>query len=179
MSDTPDVLVFDTGPLSHFARSEWLGVLKAVTAAYTVVIPDMVEEELRVGAIRNARLRAVLDAPWIERVDLRSSDELRWFGQFSERLVVKERNLGETAVLAYAKANVATAVLDDGAGRRAARDFNVALRPTLSLLCEAVRQGLLTVKLVSALADDLIATQYHLPFTPGGFERWAIENGMF
>jgi predicted nucleic acid-binding protein len=178
MSDTSDVLVFDTGPLSHFARSEWLGVLKAMTAPYTVVIPDMVEEELRTGAARDARLRAVLDAPWVERVELRSSDELHWFAQFSERLVVRERNLGETAVLAYAKANMVTAVLDDGAARRIARDFDIARRPTLSLLCEAVRQGLLTIKLVSALADDLIATQYHLPFPPGGFEGWASDNGM-
>lgn len=178
MSDEPDVLIFDTGPLSHFARSEWLGVLKAMTASNTIVIPDMVEDELRRGAIKEARLRAVLEAPWIERVELRSIDELHWFAKFSERLVVKGRNLGETAVLAYAKANLVTAVLDDGAARKAARDYDIALRPTLSLLCEAVRQGLLTVKLVSALADDLIATQYHLPFPPGGFERWAGDLGM-
>jgi hypothetical protein len=104
MSDAPDVLIFDTGPLSHFARCEWLGVLKAMTDASTVIIPDMVEDELRLGAIKDARIRAVLDAPWIERVELRSSDELRWFAAFSERLVVGGRNLGETAVLAYAKA---------------------------------------------------------------------------
>jgi predicted nucleic acid-binding protein len=149
-----------------------------MTATCMVVIPDMVEAELRRGAIRDARIRAVLEASWIDRVELRSPDELQWFATFSERLVVGRRNLGETAVLAYAKANLVTAVLDDGAARKAARDFDIALRPTLSLLCEAVRQELLTVKLVSALADDLIATQYRLPFSPGGFERWASHNGM-
>ena len=68
--------------------------------------------------------------------------------------------------------------MDDGTARKAARDFGMPLRPTLSLLCEAVRQELLTVKLVSALADDLLATQYRLPFTSGGFEHWASDNGM-
>jgi len=178
MSDRPHTLVLDTGPLSHFARCEWLGVLKAITADRTVVIPDLVEDELRRGAVRNPRIRAVLEAPWIERVELRSSDELQWFAMFSRRLIVGQRNRGETAVLAYAKANQMTAVVDDGPARRAARDFDVPLRPTLSLLCEAVRQELLTVGLVSALADDLIATHYRLPFAPGDFERWANDNGM-
>lgn len=120
----------------------------------------------------------MLEAPWIERVELRSHEELQWFAKFSERLVARGRNLGETAVLAYAKANLVTAVLDDGATRKAAHDFGVSLRPTLSLLCEAVREELLTVKLVSVLADDLIATEYRLPFLPGGFESWANDNGM-
>lgn len=178
MSDESDLLIFDTGPLSHFARAEWLGMLKAMTAGSTVAIPDLVEEELRVGADRDARIRAALDATWIERVELRSSDELQWFATFSERLVARRRNLGETAVLSYAKANGATAVLDDGAARKAAHDYGVELRPTLSLLCDAVRQGLIAAKLVSALADDLIATEYRLPFLSGGFEEWATNNGL-
>lgn len=28
-----DILVFDTGPLNHFARESWLGVLKAVVGS--------------------------------------------------------------------------------------------------------------------------------------------------
>jgi predicted nucleic acid-binding protein len=178
MADADDVLVFDTGPLSHFARTGWLGALKAVVGSRTAVMPDVVEHELRLGAMQDTRMRAVLEAPWIERAELRSPEEARWFASFSARLVVRNRNIGEAGVLAYAKANVATAVLDDGAARKAARDFDIALRPTLSLLCEAVRQDLLTVKLVSALADDLIATRYRLPFPAGGFEQWAYQNNV-
>lgn len=47
------------------------------------------------------------------------------------------------------------------------------------LLIEAIRAGLLTIELVEALADDLLAGQYRLPFTQGGFRSWAHENGLF
>lgn len=67
---------------------------------------------------------------------------------------------------------------DDGPARRAAEDHGIALRPALALLCEAIRDGLLTVALVSALADDLLISAYRLPFGPGGFEEWAADNGL-
>ena len=59
-----------------------------------------------------------------------------------------------------------------------AGERNIAIRPTLALLCDAIREGLLTLPLVSALADDLLTSQYRLPFQPGGFERWAAENDL-
>jgi predicted nucleic acid-binding protein len=81
-------------------------------------------------------------------------------------------------VLALAATIGGSAVVDDGAARKAAADHAVPLRPTLSLLCDAIRQGLLTVSLVSALADDLLTSNYRLPFGPGGFERWAKGEGQ-
>lgn len=104
--------------------------------------------------------------------------ELRAFGVFAERLVRGERNVGEAAVLALTSTTPgAVAVIDDGAGRRAARDRGVALRPTLSLLCEAIRGGHLTLSLVGDLVDDLLRTDYRLPFGPGEFADWAREHG--
>lgn len=58
------------------------------------------------------------------------------------------------------------------------RGRNVTARRTLGLLCDAIRQGLLTVPLVSALADDLMQDSYRLPFGPGGFAKWAAEQGL-
>jgi hypothetical protein len=55
---------------------------------------------------------------------------------------------------------------------------NVEVRRTLGLLCDAIRQGLLTVPLVSAVADDLLENSYRLPFGPGGFANWAQEEGL-
>ncbi len=49
-------------------------------------------------------------------------------------------------------------------------------RPSRS--CEAIRNGLLTVALVSALADDLLISAYRLLFGPSGFEEWAADNGL-
>lgn len=172
-----DILVFDTGPLNHFARESWLGALKAVVGSRTAVIPDVVVHELRIGASRDSRIEAALQADWIEHRELRSSEELESFARFSALLVKGDRNRGEAAVLALATTTGGTAVVDDGAARRAAGACGVRLQPTLALLCEAVRMGLLTTPLVAALADDLLASQYRLPFGPGGFEKWARSSG--
>jgi len=176
--DQREILVFDTGPLSHFARGGWLGVLKLVEADRLAVVPDLVVDELRRGAASDAQIQAVLDAPWLEHRELRTADEIHAFAEFASLLVVGHRNRGEAGVLALASTLGATAVIDDGAGRRAAQERGIRLRPTLALMCDAIRDGLLTVLLVSALADDLLATSYRLPFAPGEFEKWAIENGF-
>lgn len=172
-----EVLVFDTGPLMHFAKNGWLGVLKAVVSERSALVPDMVVAELRRAAEQDDRVRPVLDADWIQRRELSTDEEIVAFATFSEYLVRGERNRGEAAVLALAATAGGTAVIDDGAGRKAAVRHGVALRPTLALLCEAIRQDLLTVRLVSALADDLLIGAYRLPFGPGGFEKWLADNG--
>jgi predicted nucleic acid-binding protein len=171
-------LVVDTGPLSHLAEAGWLSVLRSVAGGRAVLIPDAVEAELRQGIHLKPHLQQVLDAEWITTRSIASDAELASFAQFAARLVVGTRNVGEAAVLAYAQVHGAIAVIDDGAGRKAARDFSVALRPTLALLCHAIRDGVLTVRMVSDLADHLLETEYRLPFGPGGFEIWADEHGL-
>lgn len=98
-----------------------------------------------------------------------------------ERLLVGQvgRNVGECGVLALAETTPnAVAVVDDRAARNAGERYKVRVRGTLGLLCDAIRSGLLTVPLVSAVADDLIQNDYRLPFNPGGFARWAEEQGL-
>ncbi|HWE91700.1 MAG TPA: hypothetical protein VG317_19720 [Pseudonocardiaceae bacterium] len=176
MRNRTEELIFDTGPLSHFAQQGWLGILRLVVGERVAVIPDTVTDELNAGIPGRPHLRLVLDAPWIERRDLTTENELRHLGQFAKMLVVNERNLGEAAVLAYAKANGATAIIDDRSARKVAQLHGVSCRGTLSLLCEAIHDGHLTISLVSTVADHLIESNYRLPFKPGGFERWAREN---
>src|SRR5262249_50824397 len=109
---------------------------------------------------------------------LQSDEETRAFATFASLLVHKERNRGEAAVLALAQCTGWRAIVDDLAGRKAAGRAGIRVSGTLALLYEAIQDGLLTVPLVSALADDLLSGEYRLPFTPGGFEKWARENGM-
>lgn len=116
-------------------------------------------DELRFGAARDTRLQAALDATWIDR-ELRSGRELAEFASFSSLLVKGDRSRGEAGVLALALTTGGCAVVDDGAARRAAETAGIQLRPTLALLCEAIRMGLLTTPLVAALADDLLSSQY-------------------
>ncbi len=174
-----EILVFDTGPLSHFARRGWLGALKAVVGERAALIPDVVVAELRAGAARDCRIQTVLDASWLEHRELTGDQEVLAFAKFSSLLVKKDRNWGEAGVLALASVVGGVAVVDDGAGRKAAERYQVPLRPTLALLCAAIRQDVLTVKLVSALADDLLISDYRLPFKPGGFAQWAAESDLF
>lgn len=69
-------------------------------------------------------------------------------------------------------------MLDDGAVRLAAKATDVPVRPTLALLGEGIRDGLLTVPGVSALVDDLLAGSYRLPFRVGEFAIWAADHGL-
>ena len=55
-------LVFDTGPLSHFAGQGWLGVLRFVLDGRAAVAPDTVIAELQGGLRAHPHLQLVLDA---------------------------------------------------------------------------------------------------------------------
>lgn len=180
MSDPPSAYILDTGPISHFARAQWLGVLKVVLGAGTVLIPDVVESELRNGAGQHQHLHAALEADWISVMRLESSEELAAFAYYEQRLVGSDgRNIGECGVLALAEAIPGSvAIVDDRVAKKAAQGRQVEVRGTLGLLCDAIRQGLLTVPLVSAVADDLLIHNYRLPFGTGDFARWAEEQGL-
>ncbi len=178
MADSTDVLVFDTGPLSHFAQQGWLGILRLVVGDRTAVIPDTVVEELRAGVQGRAHLQLVLDTPWIKHRVLMSEDELSEFTRFASLLVANGRNLGESGVLAYAKANGAIAVIDDGPARKIAHANSVRHTGTLGLLCAALRENLLSIDLISTVADHLLEGDYRLPFRKGDFRKWAHDQGL-
>ena len=89
-----EILVFDTGPLSHFAKQNWLGVLKAVVGDRQALIPDVVVQELTEGARRDGRLQEVLDADWIEHRELTTDEEVTEFLRFASLLVKGARTGG-------------------------------------------------------------------------------------
>ena len=172
-------LVFDTGPLSHFARAHRLDVLRAVADDRTVVIPQPVVEELRRGAHLHRAIDAVLEADWIEHRQIQSDAEAEAFRKYAARIVSGDRNVGEAAVLALAETIRATAVVDDAVACRLGKRSGVSCTRTLALLVGAVRLGTLTLGEVSDLVDRLITTEYRLPFGPGEFARWAMEENLF
>lgn len=178
MPKLPTELVFDTGPLSHIAKQGWLGALRFITDESRAIIPDPVVAELRRGLPQRPYLAMVLNASWLTQHILCSSAELEAFATFSAFLVAKGRNRGEAGVLAYAKAHGATAIIDDRPARNAAQRHGVACRGTLSLVCDAVNQSRITIAMASALADDLLESEYRLPFKRGEFMPWAKDNGL-
>ncbi len=69
-------------------------------------------------------------------------------------------------------------MIDDGPARKIARDNDVTHTCTLGLLCEALRENLLTIDLISTVADHLLEGEYRLPFGTGGFAKWAHDQGL-
>jgi predicted nucleic acid-binding protein len=177
-SPPPNALVFDTGPLRHFAVQGWLRVLDFLAEDRPVIIPESVERELRDQAHALPVLNEVLDAEWI--VTDRSCDLafVAAFARYEERLVAGGANRGECGVLALGRVRGYELVLDDAVPRTIAEEEGLLVTATVPLLCRAVRESKLTLTMVEKVADDLLAGQYHLPFGPGGFRRHALENGL-
>ncbi len=171
-----NTLVFDTGPLSHFARAGLLDALKSVVGERSAVIPEAVEKELREGVHQHPSIQSVLDADWIEVRKLDSVEELAAFAKYAERLVSGKRNIGEAAALGLAETPSGCAVVDDGVAHKVASRHVVSVKRTLALLCQAIRDGVLTIDTVSSIADELIETDYRSPFEQREFARWAAEN---
>lgn len=178
MSDTA-AYVFDTGPVSHFARSGWLGVLEFLTKGSAAWIPEAVARELAEGQHGQQHLGLVLAAEWLG-VD-RSDDMpvLLRTAQYEARLSANGRNRGECAVLALAAVRGWTAVVDDSEARKIAREDGIVHKTTAALLCQAITANRMTASSCAAIIDALMRTEYRLPFDSGQeFLDWAVRQGI-
>jgi predicted nucleic acid-binding protein len=173
-----EALVFDTGPLSHFAEAGWLKILEALAGDRPVLIPEVVRVEIAEATYIHPFLDQVLEADWIKTDRSDDVELLVAQARYTRRLAIGTKNLGECGVLALAEVRQHVAIVDDRVAREVGKEYNVQIKGTLALLCEGVRHGLLTVPLVSKIADDLLATEYRLPVRPGQFEAWAGEQGL-
>ncbi|WP_328340390.1 nucleotide-binding protein [Micromonospora sp. NBC_00421] len=179
MTAVPEnALVFDTGPLRHFAKQGWLRVLHFLAEGRPVYIPESVERELN-GAVEHVpAARAVLDADWIQVHRSTDLDFIEAFAHYADRLVAGGRNVGECGVLAMGQVYKCEIVLDDAVPRQMAEERGLQVTATVSLLCEAVRTNRLAMPMVEYLADHLLEGEYYLPFGVGGFRHHVLENGL-
>ena len=173
-------LVFDTGPLSHAAKSQLLGVLKVLSANKVAIMTDVVELELRNGLHLVREISSVLEADWIERRRLTTPDELNYYQTFSKQLVgMNGRNRGEASVLAWASAHPGSeVVVDDSEARKLADDAGIPRRGTLRFLIDAINDGHLGRAIASDLADEILASGSRSPFKAGGFLNWAERQNL-
>lgn len=130
-------LVFDNSPLSHFARARELGALEAITAVHDRVVTQAVLDEIARGSVEHPELAQVsrLDWPRVVRVD--GLPELQAFAEYASRLGSGARDIGEASTLAWAEVHGATAILDERAGTRQARERGVDVHGTLWLIARA------------------------------------------
>ncbi|MEZ5086426.1 MAG: nucleotide-binding protein [Tessaracoccus sp.] len=147
-----------------------------------MIIPESVAEELRAQRHHEPGLAQIFDAEWITIDRSDDVDFLAAFASYEQRLVQGRSNRGECGVLALGKVRGYELVIDDGHARQIASEEadgqGLRVIVTLTLLCDAIRQGQLTVPMVESLADDLLEGEYHLPFRRGGFRAWAMREGL-
>lgn len=162
--------VFDTGPVSAFAKADLLAVLKLLSAEYESVLVEPVVVGLQDGLRTTPKLQAVLDADWLHRFDLTSVPELRFYAQVGQDLIGStNRNRGEAAVIAWALAHPGSeVVLDDGPARRHVERMNsehkspgcsvvkLPMKGSLRLILTAMQEGNISTTLASAIVDELI-----------------------
>jgi predicted nucleic acid-binding protein len=148
-------LIFNTSPLSHFARAGRLALLDRLTAAYRRVVPQAVLDELRAGELAHPPL----------------ADYVRVLG-------AGERDIGEASVLAWAEVNGGIAVIDERAGTQAAQARGVTVHGTLWLIANGLNAGDLLLPEAERLVDQLRSTDARLPCSGAEFFEWAKAQGL-
>jgi predicted nucleic acid-binding protein len=171
-------LALDSSPLSCFARCGRLPLLADLTQGYERVTTKAVINEIEQGCADHPRLQDALSLPWIELVRMDGLDELRLFAEYSRRLVVGVRNVGEASVLAWAEAHGGIALIDDQAAVSCGRERNVKVERTLAIVAKGVRLKLLSRGDAASLVDDLVRAGARFPCTGEQFVGWATDKGL-
>jgi predicted nucleic acid-binding protein len=172
------VLVFDSAPLSAFARARQLSMLDRLAGADVRVTTSAVIEELRAGLGDHPELQDAIDLPWLRVEPLADLDELALFGKYAQRFGSGRHDVGEATVLAYAEAHGAVAFTDDQVAVQVGREQGVRVVRTLALVARGVRTSLLTEPEAVRLVDDLIRAGGRYPLGGGEFMAWARSNGL-
>ncbi len=149
MNSTPLSRVVDAAPLISLAKVGRLDVLTA--GSRIMLVTDTVAREVQAGADADPA-RLALQSGWGTRhADVPvAADLAAW-----------HLDAGEEAVLALARLLGCAAVLDDGAGRKAARALGIIHTGTTGLVIEAKRQGI--VMSAADLLRDLRRAGLYLP----------------
>jgi len=171
-------LVFDTSPLSHFARAGRLPSLARLTASHRCVVPQAVLDELRNGESVHPPLADVRNADWIQVIACDGLAELRAFAHYVRVLGAGTRDIGEASVLAWAEVNGGIAVIDERAGTHAAQARGVTIHGTLWLIANGLNTGELLLPDAERLVDQLRTTDARLPCSGTEFFEWAKANGL-
>jgi predicted nucleic acid-binding protein len=130
----PDEAVSNASPLIVLARAGHLDLLGKIYPR--VHLPQEVLSEVEAGPDSDPARQSLKSAGWLTLLPPKSCDP---------RIVPWNLGPGEAAVLTHALAIPgAEALLDDRAGRTAARALGIPVRGTLGLLVLAKRRGLVS-----------------------------------
>lgn len=172
------VFVFDSAPLSCFARAKRLTLLEQLTSGHERVTTRAVLAELDEGVRDHPSLQDVHTLEWLRIEPVDSLPVLRLFAAYSAPLGSGRHNIGEATALAWAEFHQATAFTDDEVAVQLGRKRGVTVKRTLALVAEGVKRGLLSEQAAQALADELVGAGARFPFSPGAFVSWAKAKGL-
>lgn len=172
-------LVFDSTPLSHFARAGRLDALEKLVASYRCLTPAEVTSEIHNGVAAHPSLAKVLSARWLEVVELVEVEEVIAFARYKAQLGGGQaRNNGEAAVLGWTAVHGGIAIIDERAGARIAQRDGIEVHGTLWLLANGVRAHYLAQSDAERIIDELAQTDMALPVDGPGFFAWAYDEGL-
>lgn len=173
------MFVLDTSVLSPFARAKRLDTLRELLGASRVVTTAEVQAELRNDMKAHPELEVALRLPWCEVASPR--DRLPFITLFADYYRVlggDGRNIGEAAVMAYAKQEHGIAVLDDDVAVKLAREQQIEVIRSLRLIADAVRSKTLDVRDAETLVDELGRAGGRYPCTGSGLTTFLHQNDM-
>ena len=130
MANSP---VVNASPLIHLARGGAFDLLRV--AAESIVVPSSVAMEVRRRGPADPTVLAMNRASWLTVID---------DPPIPPAILSWDLGIGESAVLAWAYANLGTeAICDDRAARRCATTLGIPVRGTVALVLGAKQQGLI------------------------------------
>lgn len=173
------ILVFDSAPLSCFARAGQLTMLDHLTRMDDRVTTRAVLAELQDGESDHPALVEVRTLSWLRVEPVDGLPELRLFAEYARRLGAGKHDIGEASVLAWSEAHGAIAFTDDQVAVQLAKERKVQVFRTLALVARGIRLKVMSEADAHALVDDLIRAGARFPFIPGGFVPWAKAQGLF
>lgn len=172
-------LLIDASPLLYASRIDRLDVLGSLLQGYECLTTQAVLEEVERNDPGGVALDRVRSAPWLGTAP---TDTLAYHGKFlqwSQWLkMTPDHNIGETTLCTYADVHGGTVYMDDNPARKVAERRGLTVRGTAGLVADGCCEGTWTAKSASSFMDDLADVGSRFPFPRGGFEVWAVKQGL-
>ncbi len=150
---------FDTTALIHFnaiGELDMLGEWFPRAFAPAVVI----EEEIRDHLGKYPKNQAVLDASWLEKVDVTEPDDLHDVAEIHARFGrAASQDRGEAEVVVLCARHRWTGIIDDTSGQVAARDYDAPHCSILTMILAAAAHRLISREQAWKLHCDLTASR--------------------
>jgi predicted nucleic acid-binding protein len=172
-------LVFDNTALNHFAKAGRLPELNAIVEGYQCIAPAEVFSELARAAAEYPALGAIPVQGWLRSVELGEIEEIVAFAKYKSELGGgPDRNVGESAVLAWVSVNAGIAIIDEVTATSIGDRDGLTVCGSLWLIIQGYKEEKIDRPTAEEIVGDLIGSGMWLPVASGAaLFAWAYEQG--